>query len=100
MKVQVGTNLAQVPAEVAGKQVQERLRRGGKSADADIVVDDDYGNISVGQDVEQVIIGGAGFQVAVGQLLGGGGELFVAGLPPFPGGFQFPLCCLQFFVGA
>ncbi len=99
LKVQVGANLAQVPPEVAGKQVEEGLRRGGKSADADVVVDDDYGNIGVGQDVEQVIIGGAEFEVAVVQLLVDGGELLISGLQLFLGGFQFFVGALQFFVG-
>ena len=91
--------IAQGPAVAAGNQVEERLGRGRKTPDAQILVQDDQRQINAVHDVGHIVKGHAELLVAVLQLLIQRGQFLVRRLQFFVGGLQLLASALQLFVG-
>ena len=67
--IDVGLDVADRPAHVAGDQIQQLLGRGGEAPDSPVGSQDDDRNVDPDQQIAQVVGDLAQFRVAILQLL-------------------------------
>ena len=97
--LKIGTDLAEAPAEVRWDQVQQLLRWRRKASNAQVIANHHYRNIHVPQQIQQVIVGHAEFDVAVLQFFVERGQFLVTRLQFFFGGLQLFVGALQLLIG-
>src|SRR5205085_11688060 len=78
-----GTQIRKPPAHVSGDEVKNTLGDGGEAPDGQTIVYHDDGHIDAGQQVDQVIVEVAQFEVAILQFFVEGTQLFVSRLEFF-----------------
>src|SRR5207249_8136293 len=86
-------------ADVGRDQVQHFLCDRPEARDAQVVLEDDSGRLNAAEQVDQIVVDLAQFQIPVLRFFVDRSELFVGRLNLFFGCFQLFVNTLQFFVG-
>ncbi len=96
--VDIGFDVTDGATHVGGDQVQDLFGHGREAANAQLVIDDDDGDLHAAQQVDQVAVGPAQLLVAAVQFLVDGVEFLVGGLQFLAGGVQLFIGALQLLV--